>query len=425
MPEVIFLEEYEKFYDGKRRLNIVTVGERDPYKIFFNVYDVSKELKMPNIRATIIDSEKGGYIYGTHYVYFYDGNNEGKTYKKNEVKKNDEVKNRVKKLFLTYEGMLRLLFVSHNKNTTKFIKWAIRTLFAVQMGTQEQKLELVSSLQGITHKALQEIFKIDVNTLPCVYFAVFESLDKLSHILKKDANYDGDKYDQKSNLGKFGCTESLKTRLPNHRKEYSEFKPVVTDFKIAIIAYIDPKYIYEAEKDIKQIFTNMMVNYKNHTELVAYTDDQMAMIRGCYENIHRKYGGSIRELVDQCEHEKQEKETIKKLHEDEIEKIKASYEAEIEKLKIAHKHEKDLMHSKHENELANAKHDNELANAKHENELTNAKHENARTKDHYEIKLKEIELKLREAEITLLKNKLETMNPTCKPNPKTKPIKKP
>ena len=56
-----------------------------------------------------------------------------------------------KELFLTYEGMLRVLFVSKNGKTRRFIKWATETLFTVQMGTIEQKNKIISSIKGVYH----------------------------------------------------------------------------------------------------------------------------------------------------------------------------------------------------------------------------------------------------------------------------------
>ncbi len=53
-------------------------------------------------------------------------------------------KDKNKKLFLTYIGLLKVLFSSRTKSANKFVKWASKTLFVAQMGTIVQKTQLVS-----------------------------------------------------------------------------------------------------------------------------------------------------------------------------------------------------------------------------------------------------------------------------------------
>lgn len=53
--------------------------------------------------------------------------------------------------------MLRVLFVSRNNKTTKFVSWATKILFAVQLGSIEQKNELVSNIKGVSYETIQEL----------------------------------------------------------------------------------------------------------------------------------------------------------------------------------------------------------------------------------------------------------------------------
>ena len=54
-----------------------------------------------------------------------------------------------KELFLTYEGLLRVLFVSRSGVAHKFTSWATEKLFTIQMGTQKQKRTLASNILGV------------------------------------------------------------------------------------------------------------------------------------------------------------------------------------------------------------------------------------------------------------------------------------
>ena len=59
-------------------------------------------------------------------------------------------KNKNKKLYLTYAGLLKVLFGSHTKSVDKFVHWATKTLFVAQMGSHNQKTNLVSNMLGVS-----------------------------------------------------------------------------------------------------------------------------------------------------------------------------------------------------------------------------------------------------------------------------------
>jgi len=156
-PPVINLEEKEKFHDDDGNAHdIETRGERTHKGIYFLVSDVSKAFGKPNIERNII-SGNTGYIKEIHYNFF-------------RRKKYQGVESpAVKKLFITYKGMLKILFSSINGNQGKFLDWAVETLFTVQMGSREQKRELSKSLYGIPQTDIKRVLKTSVGAIPCVY----------------------------------------------------------------------------------------------------------------------------------------------------------------------------------------------------------------------------------------------------------------
>ena len=141
-PEIIYLKDNEKFHDDEGNiLDIETRGIRDCDNIYFKVKDVSERFSMPSLHRTIINTETN-YIINEHYKYFMCNTVYlvDTTTKKNTNKK--KIQN---ELFLTYQGIMRVLFASNNNKLDKFSSWAIKTLFAAQMGSIEQKEELVAS----------------------------------------------------------------------------------------------------------------------------------------------------------------------------------------------------------------------------------------------------------------------------------------
>ena len=98
-----------------------------------------KVFDMPKLKDALIHKE-GGYERGLHFTTFTVAVIYGHS------KSKDSSKKPVKSLFLTYHGLMRVLIVSRNKNAEKFSRWAITKLFAMQMGTKEDKEDLVREI---------------------------------------------------------------------------------------------------------------------------------------------------------------------------------------------------------------------------------------------------------------------------------------
>ena len=136
-PPIIYLSDNEKFKDEcDNVLEIETRGVRNEDNIYFKVNDIEKQFDMPNLKRVIIDYTKS-YELNIDYKFFLceKGTNNVISTKK---KSNDKPTIK-KQLYLTYLGMLRMLFVSRNNKTRYFINWAKNILFAAQLGTTEQK----------------------------------------------------------------------------------------------------------------------------------------------------------------------------------------------------------------------------------------------------------------------------------------------
>jgi len=76
----------------------------------------------------------------------------------------DEGKNET---YLTYNGMMKVLYGSHSKNAKVFQDWATETLFTVQLGSEDNKYELVKSMfGGASIHAVKEAFKTSSDKTP-------------------------------------------------------------------------------------------------------------------------------------------------------------------------------------------------------------------------------------------------------------------
>ena len=303
-------------------IDIETRGERKVDCIYFKVKDVMVGFKMDNLDDNILDKKRGGYIEDNHYKYF-NCKKPGK-----DGKKSDKIK---KELFLTYEGILRVLFASHSPNVKPFIKWATEKLFTLQMGTLTQKEDLVSSVLGVNAKVIKEVFNADRNTLPCVYLFTLNTVKELRTSMNIDNTFTDD-----SVVAKFGFTKHLSRRTGEHITKYGKILNV--NLKLKHYSYIDPQYMSDAEKDIKDSMTAFKINfnYENEDELVIIPKELLKMVDQQYDYIGKKYMGHISELITK----------IKEL-EDKNEKQSLNHQLEIQKVN----HQLELSKEKYENSL--------------------------------------------------------------------------
>jgi hypothetical protein len=323
-PDIIQLENYEKFQDDNGNIiKIETRGKRNVDNIYFKVKDVATGFGMENLSKSLLKEDRG-YFINKDYKYFiceYGYNVSDSTCKTTDHK--SIVK---KELFLTYQGILRVLFVSRNNKTDKFIRWATEKLFTIQMGTKEQKNELVSNILGVNARVIKEVFNTSTNTLPCIYLFTLNTVKELRQNMDIDNKYPDD-----SIVCKYGFTKDLSRRTAEHIDSFKNINNC--DLKLKYHAYIDPQYISKGETDIKQIMEafNVKFNYKNYDELVIISKDLLKIVQKQYEQIGKSYMGHISELVTKIKEleDKYEKQELK--HQLELDKVKYNLELQKEK----------------------------------------------------------------------------------------------
>lgn len=321
-PKLIKLKDEEKFKDADGKvIEIETRGARTVDGIYFKVKDVAAAFQINQMDHTIVNKTNNTYIEGKHYKYFI-------CKKSNNITKKTIIK---KELFLTYTGMLRVLFASHSPNVDPFVKWATETIFALQMGTNEQKRNVISSALGTDAKTIKEVFDTSTNTLPCVYLFTLGMVKDLRESMKIDKKYKDDDI-----VAKYGHTKDLSRRTGEHLATYGKINNV--DLKLKHYSYMDSQYTSQGENDIKMFMEalNIGLTYNDYVELVVIPKDLMKLVEKQYQMIAKNYMGHISELITK----------VKDL-EDKIEKQKLEHALEIGEIK----HKLEIDASKHENEM--------------------------------------------------------------------------
>ena len=285
-PQILHLDDGEKFHDADGNvIEIETRGERHEDKIYFNVKDVSVGFGLPNLNDALTHKEKG-YKRGTDYKHMF--NRSAATNGRHEPIK--------KCLFLTYEGLLRVLFVSRNKNATLFRKWATNKLFTIQMGTREQKVKLGAEILNTSPRTLKAIFDKHAANFPSIYLMSLGKVRELRETFGICENIPDD-----STVYKFGFTDDLARRVIELESEYSKL-PGVT-MTMGTFQIIDTKYTSEAESEVRETCSAFEVRVKKtehgYNELVALDDKQFANIKKLYRRIGDEFAGATRGLQNQ------------------------------------------------------------------------------------------------------------------------------
>jgi len=308
-PPILHLTDAEKFTDCDGNIiEIETRGEKDRNKIFFNVKDVMTGFNMPNLDCTLRNNH-ATYINNIHYKHFF---NRGKQYQV----LSDTIK---KCLYLTYKGLLRVLYASNTKDCERFQDWANDKLFTIQMGSKEEKIKLGTDILNISTKTYKAVFETYASKFPCIYLLSLGKVGLLRDTFGIDSSVSDD-----STVYKYGFTDDLTRRIGEHEAKYGKLQNV--NIKLSTFHIIDVKYTSEAEKEIREVCTafEKKLNVEGYKELIVLNEKEHIQIKKYYKHIGIECAGATAELQSQIIELK--------------EKIK-DFENEIINIKVHHKNE--------------------------------------------------------------------------------------
>lgn len=302
-PEILSLEDSEKFQDEYGNIfNIETRGERQHDKIYFKVKDVEKAFEMPNLKKHIVE-QKSAYVENVDYCfYLFDGRISSiKTNKNNVVEK---------ELFLTYKGILHVLFASHSGKANNFVNWATETLFTVQMGTNDQKNKLIAKVLGTSTENVIEVFNTHTNKLPVLYFFTLGYVKDLRSSMNINA-----KYKDNMIIAIYGRTDDIVRRTKEHNTYYKKIKSI--NLRLKYESFVDPQFLSNAETDISEYVDDLNCRflYDKEIEMIIIDEKQLKRFESQYESVSKKYMGHITELVNQLKEEQNKNKILQLTYE--------------------------------------------------------------------------------------------------------------
>jgi hypothetical protein len=293
VPRILLLDDREKFRDTDGNIvSIETRGTKSYNDIYFKLTDVSKGFNMENLRNSI-QKKNRGYVRNDDYkTFLIRGDNVPST----ETNKNNKTS-----LYLTYNGLVKVLMVSRNKNVKRFQEWAIKTLFTIQMGTKEDKVELGTKILGIPEKTYSAVFNKHANDLPAIYLCSLGHVKELRNTFEIDNSFPDD-----SVVYKYGFTENLADRMQSNKGQYEKLENV--KFVLTTFNGIDPQYLRDAERDVKEECNAYEINLqtKGYKELIILNEAQLKNVKKNYGRLGRDYAGHSAELQQQIRELKEE-----------------------------------------------------------------------------------------------------------------------
>ncbi len=278
---LVHLEDAEKFKDANGEiLEIETCGEKTRNGIYFRVQDVMTAFDIPALDQTLY-RERTSYERGMDYDTFFIRTTL-------DIVQSPTIK---KGLYLTYHGMLRVLFVTRNKKVQQFQTWAEDKLFTIQMGAKEDKIKLGTEILNMNIKTYKAVFDSYADKLPSIYLF---SLGKVG-VLRDTFGIDPAVPDEHI-VYKFGCTEDLGKRCVQLGDEYHKLPHV--QMKLSVFHMVDMKHKFDAESEIRFLCKSFKKNLKTdgYNELVILDHAEHEMVKKYYRKIGSDYAGATAEL---------------------------------------------------------------------------------------------------------------------------------
>ena len=286
-PPLLLLEEREKFRgaDGAT-LKIETRGERSPNKVFFKVSDVSRAFDMVSLKEVLLKSDSG-YVRGCHFTNFLSTSPVSSSGRERTAKR----------LYLTYPGMVRLLFVSRSGHADRFQQWAIDLLFAAQMGTAEQRQAAASSVLGMS---VDDIKRMQATAggskMSAVY--LFSLGDVKSLRARSDLMGLSPETPDEAVVYKYGRTDDLGRRASDHHRDFVG-KGLTAEVRLSSFAYVDDDLLPDAETSLREFFVGMgltkRIVFDERRELVIVMPSEQAFVAKYFATVGQLFAGKVRE----------------------------------------------------------------------------------------------------------------------------------
>jgi len=280
--------------------NVEMRGQRSKELIFFKVKDIMTVFQMQNLQNNILKNH-------TTYMNSIDYKCFTLSIKYNAADR------QTKEIYLTYDGLMKVIYTSRSGNAYLFRKWIDEIVFNANWGTTSQKIETFKKVLNVDADHLRSIMNRSASTISCLYLIDTQKKDNLKRIFK------------------YGFTDNIKRRFNDHIKTYGD------SIKLDQFILIPALDLSKAESDFKNSVSRYQYeDNTSNTELISLCDESYINIKNIFRTISDKYCGNLRNQINHYEREIMELKFTIELKDKEIELRDKEIENLSLKLKICH-----------------------------------------------------------------------------------------
>ena len=358
LPNELYLEPEEQFVDCDGNvMNIEVRGERTPKGIYLKAKDVGECFGIHKIEHLVLLHNNSAYLYKKDYIFFNILKGVG-------ISNSDSIENspnKNKMLYMTYNGLIKLLYSSRSKHADRFQEWATDKLFTIQMGDQPAKDQLGADCLNVNIKTVIDVFRSCATTTPCVYLFQLGKVKDLRDTFPSLSS----NQDDEAMVCKYGRTDNLARRSGEHERNYGKMNNV--SLELLIYSYVDPAYAVKAENRVKEYFQFADKNIKEeaYNEIMVLNKDELKRVSDMYNDVATLCMGRNAELINKIKE-------MEEVHKNAL--LQKDYELLMK--------ENQIQGLKKDNEIQGLKKDNEIQQYSYENQILEKDNEILRLKLH-------------------------------------------
>lgn len=286
LPDLIDLEYHEKFKDDNDEpLEIEVRGEKTLEGALFKASDIGKAFQYDRIDKLVAD-KRGDYGYNDHYKYFNTEKGGGKSPSDHPNKE----------LYLTYLGVMKVLFCARGNKAGRFQKWVSHILFAVQMGNRTDREKVAAEVLNVTHKKLLQCLNMSAGAISCVYLVKVGTVGNMRQHFKLQG-FTNDEHI----VYKFGKSCDLSRRLKEHFNHFGKLNNNKEDIDLVCYSYVDDDFISTTESRLKEYFQGFGIHVQddNNKELIVMDEQRLNAVKQLYNDMYCQYSGKSKQIINQ------------------------------------------------------------------------------------------------------------------------------
>lgn len=293
---VFFKDKEENEYHVEMR------GERKHDKIYFKVNDLMNVFENDHIKKTILDKTYSPYIIDIDY----------KLFNIPIISMPGKLTN--KELFVSYNGLMKIINNSKKGIAKQFKKYIDEVVFSSFWGTQDQKIETCKKILNVDAEQLKSLMSKTKADICCLYLINIKRNNTEGHDI---------------NLYKYGFTENIKRRFNEHIKTFGN------NITLDQFVMIPKTMLSRAETEFKNCISNYSIPHNESDEVINLNKNSFGNIQNVFKVISDKYCGEHKDLIQSHQKEITEYKHQIELHRMELKN--KDTEIELYKMKLEKK----------------------------------------------------------------------------------------